>query len=268
MNIIAKGEKGTGTLIEINDEMLIFKQFFIKKKFVLEKYIFEIVKYKQCGKIFSGSITIEVLEKEKRKKIYKFTVQYDKMEQNNFDKLVECINEINNRKLYENCDKGIIYVAEGVDGVIELYENRIKIKRDSNSMLQFAIHGLKGNKEIWLKHIIAIQLKEPGTINGYIQFTIPGGNESKGGIIEAAGDENTIIFSSSQLHNFKKLKELIYEYIDKNNIDNDKSNKTESNENNIEEITKTIEKLSELRKNEIITEDEFNKKKIELLNRI
>jgi hypothetical protein len=57
--------------------------------------------------------------------------------------------------------------------------------------------SLKGTKEIPFTSIAAIQFKEAGMTSGYLQFTILGGIESRGGILAAARDENTFMFAGN-----------------------------------------------------------------------
>lgn len=54
--------------------------------------------------------------------------------------------------------------------------------------------GSKGEKSIPIKSITAIQIKEPRLTTGYIQFAYSGASESKGGVLDAVKDENTITF--------------------------------------------------------------------------
>jgi len=59
------------------------------------------------------------------------------------------------------------------------------------------IHGLKGAKTFYYHQITGVQFKKADRFSnqGYIQFTIPGGNESKGGLFAAIQDENTACFT-------------------------------------------------------------------------
>lgn len=75
---------------------------------------------------------------------------------------------------------------------LDVNESSITIRR--KGMLNFINQGLKGEKAIPLSSIRAIQIKKPGLTSGYIQFSITGGNESKGGVFEATADENTVMF--------------------------------------------------------------------------
>ncbi|BDP98232.1 hypothetical protein EfmGK961_20480 [Enterococcus faecium] len=45
--------------------------------------------------------------------------------------------------------------------------------------------------------------------NGYIQFTLLGGNESRGGILAATKDENTVMFTKKYWNEMENLKKYI-----------------------------------------------------------
>lgn len=93
---------------------------------------------------------------------------------------------------------------KGVNGILELYENKIVIKRKGITA-KMTQGFFKGDKTIYLKQITGIEVKPGGLLlSGYIQFTIPGGNEAKKGIVQAQNDENTLMFA-------KKNNELVYE---------------------------------------------------------
>lgn len=110
----------------------------------------------------------------------------------------------------QNINK-IICTLTGVNGQIELYRNRLIIKR--NGFIAKASHGFfKGEKEIFLNQISGVQIKKPGLItNGYIQFTISGGKEGTKGIVEASSDENTVVFNSSHYSEALIIKKKISE---------------------------------------------------------
>ncbi|ECJ9746360.1 DUF4429 domain-containing protein [Listeria monocytogenes] len=120
--------------------------------------------------------------------------------------------------------------------------------------MNFANHGLKGDKTIYIRNISGIQLKKPGMTNGYIQFTISGGNENKGGVFSATQDENTIMFSKKNYNDMVKFKELIEEKINQGPV-------AQSGTSNLDEI----KKLKELLDMGAITQDEFDTKKANLL---
>jgi len=151
----------------------------------------------------------------------------------------------------------ILKKAKGVNGQLELLKNKIVIKRKGS--LSFLTQGLKGNKEIQIKQISSIQLKSAGALtNGYIQFSFIGGQETKGGIFNATRDENSIMFKSKQEENFIEIKNMIEEKLDQYNKNTESSNSSSG--------LNDLEKLAELRDKGIITEEEFEAKKQEILN--
>ncbi|MCX5921162.1 MAG: SHOCT domain-containing protein [Candidatus Melainabacteria bacterium] len=144
--------------------------------------------------------------------------------------------------------------ADGVNGQIEIKDNKIIISR--RGINAFLVYGFSGEKEILIDNITAVQYKQVGWFsNGYIQFTFKGCLEAKRGIREAARDENSIVFKSSQEKKFQYIKDEINKRIQSNN----QPIKTISN---LDEL----EKLAHLRDKGIVTEEEFNLKKKELLN--
>lgn len=147
----------------------------------------------------------------------------------------------------------VLMEAKGVNGQLELLENKIRIKR--KGVLAFMTQGLKGDKEILIKQISSIQFKKAGMLtNGYIQFAFIGGQEAKGTFFQATKDENTIMFKTGQQVSFEKIKEAIEKKIAS-------MEKGETKSSNLDEL----EKLAELKDKGIITEEEFTAKKKKLL---
>ena len=105
----------------------------------------------------------------------------------------------------------LILMAEGVNGQVALYENRIDITRKGNS---FFTHGFDGTKTIFMKSLTGIQFKETGKMtNGFIQFIFSGSAESKGGLVDATKDENTVMFNSQQQQSFEQIRQFIFDKI-------------------------------------------------------
>ena len=146
----------------------------------------------------------------------------------------------------------ILKEAKGVNGQLELLENKIKIKR--KGLRSLMTQGLKGDKEIIIKQISSIQFKNAGLTNGYIQFAFLGGKEAKGGIVQAIQDENTIMFSKAQQSDFEEIKSLIEK----------RMAEPEGKGTSRSEID-DLEKLAELKEKGIISEEEFNAKKKQIL---
>ena len=106
----------------------------------------------------------------------------------------------------------LILSVKGHTGQIELYENRVDIKR--KGFMAFALHGFDGTKSIFLKSITSIQFKEAGIMtSGFIQFTFSGGDEAKKGLFDATKDENTVVFTKEQQAGFEKVRDYIFSKI-------------------------------------------------------
>lgn len=142
---------------------------------------------------------------------------------------------------------------KGVNGQLELYEDKVIIKR--KGALAKLTHGFtKGEKSIYIRQITGIDFKPGGNlVNGYIQFTVPGGNEKVRGAFEAAQDENSIMFRKKDNDVARQIKEKIEEIQQRGSNNTSVSGADE------------IKKYKELLDEGIITEEEFNKKKKEIL---
>lgn len=105
--------------------------------------------------------------------------------------------------------KGIIMGAKEIiikspgKTIITCDNDKVVITR--KGVINFVNQGIKGEKTIPLKSITSIQLKKPGMTNGYIQFGILGGIESKSGVFNATKDENSV---ADELLKLKQLLDL------------------------------------------------------------
>lgn len=90
-----------------------------------------------------------------------------------------------------------IITANGVNGQLILYPNRVEIKR--KGALSFITHGMYGAKIIFIKSISGLQYKESGKVtSGYLQIIFQGSQESKNGLFDATKDENTVMFAKPE----------------------------------------------------------------------
>lgn len=159
------------------------------------------------------------------------------------------------RRMLEATEPGqqVLMTAKGISGQLELLESKVRIKREGVGSL--FLHGMVGEKEILIKQISSIQLKKAGRFtSGYIQFSFLGGQEAKRGIFQATQDENTLMFRSDQQSAFVSLKQAIEDRL----ASLDEGNATQS-------YLVELEQLAALRDRGIITDDEFNAKKRQLL---
>lgn len=142
---------------------------------------------------------------------------------------------------------------KGHNGQIETFEDRIVISR--KGALGFLTQGIKGDKAIPFSSITAVQFKDAGFLNGYIQFTVKGGIESRSGVGAAGSDENTVMFrQGKQAEEFSRLRALV-----ETKIMSAKAN------NGPVSAADELEKFAALRDRGIITVEEFQQKKRALL---
>lgn len=129
------------------------------------------------------------------------------------------------------------------------------LRWSSKGLINLMTVGSKGEKSIPVKSITAIQIKEPRITTGFIQFAYSGASESKGGITDAISDENTITFrSKKELQQAIELKALIESL-------QHEDNQPTASPSGADEILKYKQLLDD----GIITEEEFEAKKKQLL---
>jgi len=109
-----------------------------------------------------------------------------------------------------NPGMGAVFEMKGPNSFLQAYETHVAIS--PRGILGLMGKGLKGTKELPYRSIVAVQFKDAGAVfSGFLQFTIAGGNESKGGLFAAANDENTFMFAEKKNNEQARL---IKEYID------------------------------------------------------
>lgn len=102
-------------------------------------------------------------------------------------------------------------VAKGVNGTVVFDGQAVTIQR-TGALARMTVG--KGEKRIPVKSITAVQWK-PATamIRGFIQFTVPGGNEGRSKVgrqtRDAARDENSVLFGYTQREEFERLRAAI-----------------------------------------------------------
>jgi hypothetical protein len=152
--------------------------------------------------------------------------------------------------------EGLIKTANGINGQVELYENKIKIRRRGAGATFF--QTWKGDKDILINQISSVQLKKSKATLGYIQFAFLGGSDPNTNLILSFFEENSISFDKSKEKDFIEIKQMIEETMMKlQGINTGGSSKNNLND---------LEKLSELRDKGIINEEEFQAKKKQLLD--
>jgi hypothetical protein len=125
----------------------------------------------------------------------------------------------------------------------------------------------KGEKRVPIVSIAAVQWKPAGLLtNGYIEFSIAGGNESRSRFGHATRDavrnENAVVFTRGQQASFETLrKEVDMAIAQRHSAPTGQSNSQQS-------VAELIHELANLRKKGIVTPAEYEKKKADLLRRM
>jgi hypothetical protein len=144
-------------------------------------------------------------------------------------------------------------ICKGVGGSLELSEDFVTIRR--SAVLGFLMqHGIKGEKRIPYSAISAVQFKLAGVARGYIQFTIVGGNENRGGLLAASGDENTLMFRDNYV--FEKARDFIEKRIGIRSAPQMVA---------VQSSADQLEKLAGLLDRGLLTKEEFDEQKSTLL---
>lgn len=102
--------------------------------------------------------------------------------------------------------------ADGSNGSVEFAGDSIIIRRKglANKLTQ----GFQGDKHIPLRSVTAVQFRSAGSMMaGMIQFSILGGREFRGGMLEATKDENAVMFTREQEPAFAALRHTVQQRI-------------------------------------------------------
>lgn len=163
--------------------------------------------------------------------------------------------------LFEKVNKSdVLDIAEGVNGLIAVTQNMVY-------MVRGAFLERKAVKSYSLVSISSIELRKPNLLtNGHFQV-ITSGNVDKtkrnSNAFDYAKDENTIMIRSSSYDHFVRIEQLIYKLRDK-----EQPIKSEFSPISDDDIFVKIERLAELKNKNVITNEEFESKKADLLSKI
>lgn len=129
--------------------------------------------------------------------------------------------------------------------------------RHTGLLNQISRGGMQGEKRIPIKSVLSVQFKKAnGATAGYIQFETAGGsaNASRGGLFEAAGDENSVVFTAAEMPQFEKIRDRVNEILGQHSP-------------SVAQLSQADElaKFAALRDQGIITADEFDQKKKQIL---
>ena len=105
----------------------------------------------------------------------------------------------------------IMSAARGYNGTVSFDGHVVSITREG--VLARVSFG-RSEKRIPIRSIAAIQIKPAGALtNGFIQFTVPGGIERGGQhgsrTLNAASDENSVVFLRKHQADFERIRDEI-----------------------------------------------------------
>ena len=140
--------------------------------------------------------------------------------------------------------------AEGYTGWVRIDGDRVVIRK---KMLYGAT---KGEKSIPIAAISAVQFKPAGALNnGFIQFAYSGAKESSGGGLAATQDENSVVFTGRQEAAFAALRDEVLR----------RQAASTPSAAPVTSVADEIERLGGLREKGLLTDEEFQAKKRQLL---
>ncbi len=149
--------------------------------------------------------------------------------------------------------------VKGQGGQVQFDDHFVTITR--KGFLARATLG-KGEKRIPIAQITAVQWKPAGPVmNGFIQFTLPGGVERRSSFgsqtKSAANDENSVIFTKRQQPAFEKLRAAVEDAITQQHAPSSVSGS--------EDFAGQLAKLQALVESGVLSEEEFQVAKARLL---
>lgn len=153
-----------------------------------------------------------------------------------------------------------LFEVECAGTLFRVYDDCVSLS--PKGFLGFASKGLAGERKLFYKDISSVQFKESTKLlSGFIEFYVIGVNAKQGGgLFAGTNNENRFTFYNKSLSEMQKA----YEYIH-NKINNQKEEtKTSAQPAEIDSFTE-IKKYKQLLDEGIITEEEFNAKKKQLL---
>lgn len=154
-------------------------------------------------------------------------------------------------------DSKPLMVLEGSGGSVELWRTKVVIKH--KGVVSKMAMGLTGDKDVYLSGITGIQLKKPTMMSkGYIQFQYMGSQDSKGGMLNAAQDENTVLFTGNGTYKqAQSMKAAIEQLV--------QQNRNQPSAGPAISVAEELAKLSELKNQGVISGKEFDAQKKRLL---
>ncbi len=157
-----------------------------------------------------------------------------------------------------------IYEVESITGqVMYIYDDRIELTH--KGLIGFLTQGLQGTKTYYYSDISTIQFKNCGWTSGFFEFTFPGSVDQQGGALFGINNDNRFTFGAPTIGKAEEIAKkmaLINEFLQKK-IREAKNNRSASAPTL--SAADEIKKFKELFDQGIISQDEFEAKKKQLL---
>ncbi len=155
----------------------------------------------------------------------------------------------------------VFELTSSVGMVLKVYEDYLILTQ--KGVMGVLTRGLSGEKTIYYNDLTSVQFKEAKWTAGFIEFTFAGSNDRPGGSILGASNENRYTFSNPSMTVQKQLSQealKVKEYIDEKIRTLKNNSKTQGFS-----VADEILKFKQLFDAGIITKDEFEKKKLDLM---
>jgi hypothetical protein len=155
-----------------------------------------------------------------------------------------------------NAEATPVLVLHGVNGHVEVYSNKVRIRR--KGVLSKLTQGLfAGEKDIYFHQIGSILVEQAGLMTrGYIYFAPLGAVERRKGLLGTTHDENAVLFRRNQSAVVEDIRRYIEAHMGAGALAA------------APDVADQLRKLGELRDSRFLTSAEFEAKKQELLGRL
>jgi hypothetical protein len=167
---------------------------------------------------------------------------------------------------------GVVSTADGsiyhiVGRGVEMRVFTDKVELTPKGVFGLVNRGLKGTKTIPFASITAIQHKRAGFMVGYLQFSLKGGQESKGGVTAALQDENTFTYAGFGDNDIvDQIKQFIEQRMGAQPVSlSPQMSAAVHSSATFDDIVGQIERIAALKERGVLTEEEFTAKKKQLL---
>jgi len=161
----------------------------------------------------------------------------------------------------------LIMSLKCTNGILNVFENRIEISR--KTAFGFASQGIKGDRTLFYRDLTSVEYKKPTFFaNGYIKFILPGTSETDSALNltgtttkQSSQDPNTLILRAlgkEMPEESKKAYDVIMQKISEAKNPTVVVSGAVSNADELGKFKKLFD-------DGVITQDEFNSKKKQLL---